>query len=458
MIRPPHQQSLLSRTLHYWAKKLRSSVARSGPVRAHDPPEFKVSRELASQLQLLESGLADQNAMALDQDLLQSVIAGYRNLEAPDQQLWRQLLASRFDIDEEALHDRMLEYLSTHRRDCLIQIRALMIPPWERLLQQIQQLPSGLEFLIELRSGLLHGDGQSDALAGFENVLHELLSQHFGPESLEIKELKASSQTDLIQRLIQHQALHEAHTPEQLQSRLEDNHRCFALFRSGLPDTPLVFVLVAQVSEMPHNIHDLYDNHLPAEDPGKNSNAVIYSVSNVQQGLEGIGLEHLLIQKLTARLEDFFDGQDACLALAPLPGFRTYASQILSSSDSASQLSQAEAGELHEFLKTGSREAEHEILESNTLFQPMLTKLCADYLLNAKNGRKAMNVIADFHLSNGATIHRIHWLGDHLDPGMGESFGIMVNYRYATSEADDNRLRYLSTGEIRYSPEIKVLQ
>ena len=226
------------------------------------------------------------------------------------------------------------------------------------------------------------------------------------------------------------------------------------MFHSSLTDIPLVFALVAKVSEIPDNIHDLYDDHLPSTESEENNNALIYSISNVASGLEDLGLGNLLVDRLLSNLDSYFGERESCLALAPLPGFRDYVKTLLSSPESSIKMTREEVGELNEFFQIGSRESEHEILESSKLFQHLLTRLCVGYLIDEKNGRKAMNAIADFHLSNGAIIDRIHWLGDHLNPGMNQSFGIMVSYRYRIREYAENRLRYLSDHEIRYSAAI----
>ncbi|MYB34369.1 MAG: hypothetical protein F4X92_04465 [Gammaproteobacteria bacterium] len=457
MIEPHNKQSLFRRAFGLLLGRIRPSGKPARSPDSRDLTTLNINDALASQINLIEKSLANRHAASIDQKQLKSIIEGYLDLGQSDQRLWMQVLVSQFDIDEETLHDRMLEYLSTHRRDLLKQIRRLMRSPWEKLLQHIQQTPAGLEFLIRLRSGLLSFDNHPDDLDNLESVLHELLAQEFHPKSLSIRELGVSGQPDLIEMLVDYQALHQTHTSQQLQNRLEGNHHCFALFHSDLIDTPLVFVLVARVSEIPDNIHDLYDDHLSATESEGKDNAIIYSISNVASGLEDLGLESLLVDRLLSNLDSYFGELENCLALAPLPGFRDYVKALLSSPESTVKMTREEVDELNELFKIGSRESEHEILESSKLFQHLLTRLCVGYLINEKNGHKAMNTIADFHLSNGATIDRIHWLGDHLNPGMHQSFGIMVRYQYKIREYEENRLRYLSDHEIRYSAGIREL-
>ena len=74
--------------------------------------------------------------------------------------------------------------------------------------------------------------------------------------------------------------------------------------------------------------------------------------------------------------------------------------------------------------------------------EPLL-RLAARYLLEAKRGDGApRDAVARFHLGNGATIERLDWLADPTPRGLEQSFGIMVNYRYALDRYAANQLAY----------------
>ena len=60
---------------------------------------------------------------------------------------------------------------------------------------------------------------------------------------------------------------------------------------------------------------------------------------------------------------------------------------------------------------------------------PVLLSLGARYLTTTRDGR-ALDPVANFHLSNGASLERINWMANPAPYGIEESFGLMVNYRY----------------------------
>ena len=61
---------------------------------------------------------------------------------------------------------------------------------------------------------------------------------------------------------------------------------------------------------------------------------------------------------------------------------------------------------------------------------------------------------ANFHLSNGAVLWRVNWLGDMSMRGINQSCGMMVNYRYFLDNTTENSKRYLEQNYIAASQEI----
>jgi malonyl-CoA decarboxylase len=74
-------------------------------------------------------------------------------------------------------------------------------------------------------------------------------------------------------------------------------------------------------------------------------------------------------------------------------------------------------------------------------------RLAAQYLLQARapSGR-ALDPVAHFHLTNGARVERLNWLGDRSANGMQQAAGIMVNYLYRLDEIEANHVAYQEGG------------
>jgi malonyl-CoA decarboxylase len=58
--------------------------------------------------------------------------------------------------------------------------------------------------------------------------------------------------------------------------------------------------------------------------------------------------------------------------------------------------------------------------------------------------------VANFHLSNGASIGSINYLANVSGRGMREAYGMMVNYLYERAHQEQNKLLY-SAGTVAVS-------
>jgi malonyl-CoA decarboxylase len=95
--------------------------------------------------------------------------------------------------------------------------------------------------------------------------------------------------------------------------------------------------------------------------------------------------------------------------------------------------------------------------ELGKVLQPLLMRLAARYLLEARRGEQARDRVAHFHLSNGARVERLNWAGDLSRKGIEQSAGIMVNYLYKVSDIEKNHEAYSDQGRISASAQVRKL-
>jgi len=73
------------------------------------------------------------------------------------------------------------------------------------------------------------------------------------------------------------------------------------------------------------------------------------------------------------------------------------------------------------------------------------------------DGRVA-DPVANFHLSNGATVARIDWMADGSPVGRRRSFGLMANYLYDPDRIPERAEAYATKGEVTLSAEVRDLR
>ena len=390
----------------------------------------------------------------------------YLSLDPDGRERFLQLLAGEFDVDRHEI-DRCCKALvnasgADQRAATERALRAALEPPRITLLRQFNALPEGVKFLVDRRAELIDL-GQRDTLfIGLEGDLKRLLANWFDIGFLELKRITWESPAALLERLMAYEAVHEIRGWTDLKNRLEADRRCFAFFHPRMPDEPLIFVEVALVSGMTGDIHALLDEAAPIGDPHSADSAIFYSISNCQRGLAGISFGDFLIKRVVDALATELPRVKVFATLSPAPGFRAWLERQSRAGSAillpAERLAiEALGGETPKGELAALLDRHSDPRVASALRDPLI-RLCARYLLHerAPSGR-ALDPVAHFHLSNGARVERLNWLGDTSPKGLQQSAGIMVNYLYRLSEIEANHEAYRGEGRVAASSAIRNL-
>ena len=250
-----------------------------------------------------------------------------------------------------------------------------------------------------------------------------------------------------------------------MRNRLDSDRRCFAFFHPKMPDEPLIFVEVALVEGLADNIQVLLDESLPEVRSKDADTAIFYSISNAQAGLAGISFGNFLIKRVVGSLSDEFKKIKTFATLSPIPGFGKWLTQQLEAEDE-SLFTATEAKILCRLGKeSNANKALSSILAGKwqenvttcNALKPVITRLCSYYLLKEKRKDKALDPVANFHLTNGARLEQINWMADSSTKGLKQSLGLMVNYLYNRAKIDDNHEIYVAGKAVPASKTVKSL-
>jgi len=337
-------------------------------------------------------------------------------------------------------------------------------PPRITLLRQFNALPDGVKFLVDRRAELLDLGVGDPLLKGLEDDLKRLLANWFDIGFLELQRITWESPAALLEKLMIYEAVHEIRGWTDLKNRLDADRRCFAFFHPRMPDEPLIFVEVALVSGMAGDVHALLDETAPIGDPHTADAAIFYSISNCQRGLAGISFGDFLIKRVADALAIELPRLKIFATLSPLPGFVSWLERQTQSEPAdlllpAERIAIAALGEgqsennLLALLKQEDWHKDQHITE--VLHEPLM-RLCARYLLKERTpSGRALDPVAHFHLSNGARVERLNWLGDVSAKGLQQSAGIMVNYLYRLGDIEANHEAYRGEGRVAASSPLR---
>jgi malonyl-CoA decarboxylase len=439
----------------------------SGALRP-DLPEDDVARLRQQMLSCLDGRGGEVTARARTAELGRTYLA----LNPAGRERFLRLLAVEFAADHAVVDDCCALVAAAADPPARIAaeraLRAALTAPRVTLLRQFNALPEGVKFLVDRRADLIARAGDDPALRDLADDLRELLADWFDIGFLELQRITWESPAALLEKLMAYEAVHEIRGWTDLKNRLEADRRCFAFFHPRMPDEPLIFVEVALVTGIAGNIHALLDEAAPIGDPQAADAAIFYSISNCQQGLHGISLGDFLIKRVVDALASELSRLKSFATLSPLPGFRAW---LTAQAERHGVLIGGEVRAV-QALGAGLDEDDADRILLRLLDLPdwpedprtvaclrePLLRLGAHYLLqaHAPSGR-ALDPVAHFHLSNGARVERLNWLGDVSPKGLTQSAGLMVNYLYRQGDIEANHEAYRDEGRVAASSAVRSL-
>ena len=341
-------------------------------------------------------------------------------------------LLTEYDIDTESLLENVQAYQSERNQDNLNLISSSSEPKWIELFRRLNAAPAGTHKLIKLREKIKYlltmGNLELESL---DKGLLRLFKYWFNPSFLVLEKIDWSTPANVLEKIIEYEAVHEINSWDDLRARLAPSDRqCFAFFHPLIPEDPLIFVEVALTNKIPESIAEVIRIERNEIENDQINTAVFYSISNCQNGLSGISFGNFLIKKVAHKLRQEIDGLDNFLTLSPLPGLMRW---------------------LENNAPLAYERCKNKTIEDNDLIQKTIKYLTE----SNRNDGLPNDPVARFHLGNGAILKQININGDLSNKGLDQSNGVMVNYLYDLDTVERNHELFVQTKEVLLSNELK---
>ena len=338
-----------------------------------------------------------------------------------------QTLSAKYDIDPGALSKATVNYSKEKNQANLEKVTKSSEPLWVELFRRLNTTQDGTVKLIRLRErirGLLKDNPE---IAFFNSSLLSLFKGWFNPSFLVLEKIDWSTPANILEKIIEYEAVHEINSWDDLRARLApDDRRCFAFFHPLIPDEPLIFVEVALCNKTPESINEVIKIDREIGNYKDINTAVFYSISNCQDGLSGISFGNFLIKQVAHKLKQEVDSIEKFVTLSPVPGFVRWLE---------------------------SKSKDQNIDDDNLTAEALL------YLTASEREDKLPNdPVARFHLGNGAILEKINLNADLSKKGILQSKGMMVNYLYNLELLEKNHELFFKTKNVQQSDEIKSLK
>ncbi|XP_068988973.1 malonyl-CoA decarboxylase, mitochondrial-like isoform X2 [Bombus flavifrons] len=363
----------------------------------------------------------------------------YQESSKNDKEKILRILAFKYAIQHPVIFNIAEKFVSTEpnneRRIVSYErnLKNALTPDYQWLFITIGRLQNGVKFLVDLRTDILISD---------------------------------------------YEAIHPIRNWLDLKQRVGPYRRCYIFTHPSMPREPLVVLHTALCDIIPDSLRGIEEAKVRIldnpktevtfleEDKCKIKTAIFYSITSTQKGLQGIELGNYLIKEVAKQVLSEFPMITELSTLSPIPNFRTWFLEKTKqdihnvfTNEEYESVQKVLHNENNENIVLGLKKIfnnslwTRDIAICEILRKPLL-RACAWYLYKEKRRNYALNNVANFHLRNGAVMWRINWLADPSPRGVGNSCGIMVNYRYYLDECEKNSQNYIENYFINTSEDV----
>ena len=379
-------------------------------------------------------------------NVAREALAAYQRLDEKALAIFFDLLVKEFSPDPGEVLRVADAFRAEPSQANLVRLWQTAEPPRQELLRRLNMAPGATGILVDMRRRLLKLLPEQPHYVGIDADLAHLLNSWFNRGFLVLQRIDWRTPALVLEKLIKYEAVHEIQGWPDLHRRLEADRRCYAFFHPALPDEPVIFIEVALTRRMSSRVQPLLDLESPVTEPASANCAIFYSITNCQEGLRGVSFGNLLIKQVAEDLGREFPRLKTFATLSPIPGFRRWLAGIAKEQPRvAALLARLDSGRWFDDYAVAA-DMRREML-----------RLCAYYLLHAKQGAYPLDPVARFHLGNGARLEKLNWLGDISEMGMRRSVGMMVNYVYRLDDVERNHEAYARDGHVVATRRFGVL-
>jgi malonyl-CoA decarboxylase len=392
----------------------------------------------ASLVQLCEellSGRGEASGVALAREIL----GRYFALTTGPRIAFFEALATQFGTDHDELDAAIAAWRASPSDDTVAAVHRASEPRRQELLRRLNLAPGGTAALVLMREQLMDAMAHRDDLVAVDSDFVHLFVSWFNRGFLVLRRIDWSTPAILLEKIIQHEAVHAIRDWNDLRARIDapDRH-CYAFFHPALNEDPLIFVEVALTRGIPASIASILSEKREEVDPERANTAVFYSISNCQRGLGGVSFGNFLIKQVVEDIRREMPRLSTFVTLSPAPNFAAWLRHELRA-DSSRAITEQDGAALAALDRPDwwCDEAAAEMVA-----EPLM-RAAAWYYLRARNERGSpVDSVARFHLGNGARLERLNFLADTSERGLRQSFGLMVNYLYDLEDIEKNHEAY----------------
>ena len=340
------------------------------------------------------------------------------------------------DIDLKAIKSATQAYDNENTEDNYINLQKSTISERKILFRKLNSFGESTIHMVKLRERIIKNTSTNQDYRKIDNDLKMLFIDWFNRGFLVLKPIDWNTPASILEKIIKYESVHQINSWKELRDRIDSaDRRCYAFFHPAMGNEPLIFVEVALTRDIPNNINQILNTERKSDRINTLNKAIFYSISNCQRGLDGISFGNYLIKDVVKFIQSELPAIKEFFTLSPVTDFMEWM--------------KSKNNDLYKNINN------HPNLETLANNEKLLNDLVRDYLLKSdRNDNRPNDPVTRFHIGNGASMHRINFLGDMSKNAINYGCSFMVNYRYDLNNIKDNQKKYATDNQVPHKKNI----
>ena len=393
--------------------------------------------------------LISENGVVSGITIAREIFIVYEKFSLDEKEKFFLIINKKYRPDYSTINKASRDFIDNNNEITLSNLNLAVEGRRQELIRRLNLAPNGTQYLVNMREDLLYFLAKDQKLQTLDKDFRHLFRSWFNPGFLKLVRIQKDTDSDILQKIIKYERVHEIKSIESLYRRLENDRLFFAYFHPIVDKDPLIFVQVALTKGVGTSIQEITEGGISSLTDY--DTATFYSISNANKGLQGITLGNFLIKRVVFQIQQEMPKIKNFFTLSPIPGFANW---FLHQSDEKIKkiLKNFDIRRLLFLKDQDDINFNQYKIEDN---KEALKKLVYYYLVEEKKDKKPINSVAYFHFNNGALLYDILLNANLSLNGYKESFGIMVNYHYELEKILQIHEDFVKKGKILFSENLK---
>ena len=266
--------------------------------------------------------LISENGVVSGITIAREIFIVYEKFSLDEKAKFFLIINKKYRPDYSIINKASRDFIDNNNEITLSNLNLAVEGKRQELIRRLNLAPNGTQYLVNMREDLLYFLAKDQKLQTLDKDFRHLFRSWFNPGFLKLVRIQKDTDSDILQKIIKYERVHEIKSIESLYRRLENDRLFFAYFHPIVDKDPLIFVQVALTKGVGTSIQEITEGGISSLTDY--DTATFYSISNANKGLQGITLGNFLIKRVVFQIQQEMPKIKNFFTLSPIPGFANW--------------------------------------------------------------------------------------------------------------------------------------